>query len=35
MEDTIKNAKTVTAKLEKTVDNINSITDKSIKVRAP
>lgn len=28
LEDTIKNVKTVTAKLEKTVDNINSITDK-------
>jgi phospholipid/cholesterol/gamma-HCH transport system substrate-binding protein len=28
LEDTIKNIKTVTAKLEKTVDNINSITDK-------
>ncbi len=28
LEDSIKNIKTVTAKLEKTVDNINSITDK-------
>ncbi|MCX8083527.1 MAG: MCE family protein [Calditerrivibrio sp.] len=28
LEDTLKNMKTVTAKLEKTVDNINSITDK-------